>query len=111
METVLDVGTDTSTRIAGSGDGAALDVIEAGSRVDDFDLLTGLGRGAFARVFLARQRSMQRLVAVKISHNHGSEPQTLAHLDHDHIVRVFDQRLIAEDELKLMYMQYVHGWT
>ncbi|MBD0323482.1 MAG: serine/threonine protein kinase, partial [Aldersonia sp.] len=111
MEVALDVGTDTSTRIAGAGDGAALDVIEAGSRVDDFDLLTGLGRGAFARVFLARQRSMQRLVAVKISHNHGSEPQTLAHLDHDHIVRVFDQRLIADDELKLMYMQYVPGGT
>ncbi len=33
---------------------------------------------------------MQRLVAVKISHDHGTEPQTLAQLDHDYIVRVFD---------------------
>ena len=56
----------------------ALDEVAVGDQVDDFDLLTGLGAGAFARVFLARQRSMQRLVAVKISADHGSEPQTLA---------------------------------
>ena len=71
----------------------------------------GLGRGAFARVFLARQRSMQRLIALKVSHNHGSEPQTLAQLTHDNIVRVFDERLIANRELKLMYMEYVPGGT
>ncbi|WP_330256916.1 serine/threonine protein kinase [Nocardia sp. NBC_00565] len=54
---------------------------------------------------------MQRLVAVKISHNHGIEPQTLAQLDHEYIVRVFDQRLIADGELKLLYMQYLPGGT
>ena len=85
--------------------------IEVGQEVDDFDLLMGLGRGAFARVFLARQRSMQRLIALKVSHNHGSEPQTLAQLTHDNIVRVFDERLIANRELKLMYMEYVPGGT
>ncbi|WP_245721476.1 serine/threonine-protein kinase [Nocardia crassostreae] len=79
--------------------------------MDDFDLLVELGSGAFARVFLARQRSMQRLVAVKISQNHGTESETLAQLDHENIVRVFDQRLMAEHELKLMYMQYLPGGT
>ncbi|MBF6276511.1 protein kinase [Nocardia sp. 852002-51101_SCH5132738] len=89
----------------------ALDTINPGATVDDFDLLLPLGQGAFARVFLARQRSMGRLVAVKISHDRGSEPQTLAQLDHDHIVRVFDQRQITDQRLKLMYMQYVPGGT
>ncbi|MEC3957994.1 serine/threonine-protein kinase [Nocardia sp. CDC153] len=89
----------------------ALEGIEVGDRVDDFDLLVELGSGAFARVFLARQRSMQRLVAVKISQNHGTESETLAQLDHEHIVRVFDQRLLAERELKLLYMQYLPGGT
>ncbi|WP_225730643.1 MULTISPECIES: serine/threonine-protein kinase [unclassified Nocardia] len=89
----------------------ALDTITAGSTLDDFDLLTALGRGAFARVFLARQRSMQRLVAVKISRDRGSEPQTLAQLDHEHIVRVFDQRQLPDEHLKIMYMQYVPGGT
>ncbi|WP_084436054.1 serine/threonine-protein kinase [Aldersonia kunmingensis] len=89
----------------------ALETLEVGSQIDDFDLLLDLGRGAFARVFLARQRSMHRLVALKVSHNHGTEPQTLAQLDHPYIVRVFDQRLLAERDLKLMYMEYVPGGT
>jgi serine/threonine protein kinase len=83
----------------------------AGDRVDDFDLLTLLGEGAFAQVFLARQRSMQRLVALKVSADRGVEPQTLAQLDHAHIVRVYDQRLIAELGLRLLYMPYVAGGT
>ncbi|MVU79804.1 protein kinase [Nocardia sp. ET3-3] len=100
-----------STLIARPQAQHALEGIEVGDRVDDFDLLVELGSGAFARVFLARQRSMQRLVAVKISQNHGTESETLAQLDHEHIVRVFDQRLLAERELKLLYMQYLPGGT
>ncbi|MEV0296229.1 serine/threonine-protein kinase [Nocardia sp. NPDC050710] len=100
-----------STMIARPSAQIALDSIDVGDRVDDFDLLMRIGAGAFAQVFLARQQSMQRLVAVKISHNHGSEPETLAQLDHDYIVRIFDQRLIADGELKLLYMQYLPGGT
>ncbi|MGK8521687.1 serine/threonine-protein kinase [Nocardia asteroides] len=111
--------TGTATAVPttiGTGPGRydALDRIEVGQRIDDFDLLTGLGSGAFARVFLARQRSLQRLVAVKISTDHGTEPQTLAQLDHDYIVRVFDQRLLAEGagrRLRLLYMQFLPGGT
>lgn len=103
-----------------SGPGAfePLDRIEIGQRIGDFELLTGLGSGAFARVFLARQTSMQRLVAVKISADRGTEPQTLAQLDHDYIVRVFDQQLLdtgtaASDSrrLRLLYMQFLPGGT
>ena len=82
-----------------------------GETIDDFDLLLRLGQGAFAVVFLARQRSMQRLVAVKVSADKGDEPQTLAQLDHDNIVRVYDQRCVAERELRLLYMQYAAGGT
>ncbi|MGE2721407.1 serine/threonine-protein kinase [Mycolicibacterium celeriflavum] len=88
-----------------------LSEIEVGQRLDDFDLLLELGSGAFARVFLARQRSMQRLVAVKISANKGHEPQTLAQLDHDYIVRVFDQRILRDQNWRLLYMQYLPGGT
>ena len=84
---------------------------EVGQQIDDFDLLSLLGKGAFATVFLARQRSMQRLVALKISRDRGSEPQTLAQLDHPHIVRVFDQRQVPAHKLRLLYMQYVAGGT
>ncbi|MEV5647283.1 serine/threonine-protein kinase [Nocardia sp. NPDC052254] len=85
--------------------------LEPGHRIDDFDLLLELGRGAFAKVFLARQQSMARLVAVKISADHGTEPQTLAQLDHESVVRVYDQRVLPDRALKLLYMQYVPGGT
>ncbi|WP_327117136.1 serine/threonine protein kinase [Nocardia sp. NBC_01730] len=88
-----------------------LDDLAVGQKIDDFDLMTRLGRGTFARVFLARQRSMQRLVAVKISRDRSTEPQTLAQLDHDYIVRVFDQRVLESRKLRLLYMQYVPGGT
>ncbi|MFJ2835490.1 protein kinase [Nocardia sp. NPDC087230] len=97
-------------------DRRGLDRIAVGTRIGDFDLLTELGSGAFARVFLARQRSMQRLVAVKISADTGSEPQTLAQLDHDYIVRVFDQQVLdapadGSPRLRLLYMQFLPGGT
>ncbi|MFD6456139.1 serine/threonine-protein kinase, partial [Nocardia sp. NPDC060220] len=100
-----------STIIARPGAQVLLDAVDVGDHVDDFDLLMRIGAGAFAQVYLARQQSMQRLVAVKISHNHGIEPQTLAQLDHEYIVRIFDQRLIADGQLKLLYMQYLPGGT
>ena len=102
---------ETSNTVARPQRFEPIEQIEVGQTVDEFDLLTALGSGAFARVFLARQRSMQRLVAVKISEDRGTEPQTLAQLDHDYIVRVFDQRLLPGEGLRLLYMQYLPGGT
>lgn len=84
---------------------------ESGQTIDDFQLLTELGHGAFAQVFLARQISMERLVALKISKHSGSEPQTLAQLDHSHVVRVFDQRVSGDPPARLLYMEVVPGGT
>ncbi|MFE3546624.1 protein kinase [Nocardia sp. NPDC059177] len=116
--------TATATSAATAADSVPdafepLDRIEIGQRIGDFELLTGLGSGAFARVFLARQTSMQRLVAVKVSADRGTEPQTLAQLDHDYIVRVFDQQLLDTGttagpdsrRLRLLYMQFLPGGT
>ena len=74
-------------------------------------MLLRLGEGAFASVYLARQRSMQRLVALKVSRDHGTESITLAQLDHPNIVRVFDQRVLTAERLRLMYMQHIPGGT
>ena len=48
----IDRGEQTTTLLTGGG---RVPVFEAGQRVDDFDLLSSLGKGAFATVFLARQ--------------------------------------------------------
>jgi serine/threonine protein kinase len=90
---------------------AAFAHLQVGDSIDDFQLLSPLGSGAFARVFLARQKSMERMVALKISGATGSEPQTLAQLDHPHIVRVFDQRQTADPPARLLYMEVVPGGT
>lgn len=76
---------------------------------EDFELLGMLGRGAFATVFVARQRSMERLVALKVSERTGREPQTMARLEHPNIVRVYDQREVPQRGARLLYMEYVQG--
>jgi len=73
----------------------------AGQRLDDFDLLAVLGAGSFARVYLARQVSLGRAVALKVSRNHGQEGRTLASLEHDHIVRVFSEVVDHGRDLRL----------
>ncbi len=81
------------------------------SQVDDFLLIQSLGKGAFATVYLAKQLSMQRLVALKISRGKGDESQSLARFDHTNIVRVYDQRNLPHEETHLLYMQFLPGGT
>jgi serine/threonine protein kinase len=85
--------------------------VEPGGRLDDFDLVALLGQGQFARVFLARQRSMQRMVALKVSSCRAAEAETLAQLDHPNIVRVYDQRFLPDRGVLLVYMPYLAGGT
>src|SRR5437588_8762727 len=82
-----------------------------GARVGDFELLHLLGEGAFAKVFLARQLSLGRLVALKVAADPGSEARTLARLEHDHIVQVFAEDVVPERGMRLLCMQYVPGTT
>ncbi|KAA8889739.1 protein kinase [Nocardia colli] len=89
-DSTADFGTAESTEAI-----AALADLAPGRQIDDFDLITDLGTGMLGRVFLARQRSMQRLVAVRLSAGRATAPHTMAQLDHAHIVRVFDQRLLS----------------
>ena len=105
-----EIADQTSTRQLPAGESAAgseppLEHLAAGQVVDDFRLLRDLGRGAFARVFLAQQLSMQRMVALKASSGPSVESPLLSRLDHPNIVRVFDERRCGE--LTLLYMQYV----
>ena len=86
-------------------------ILGVGQIVEDFELLKLLGSGAFAQVFLARQSTMHRLVALKVSADRGDEAKTLAQLDHPHIVRVYDVRRLPNQRLRLLSMQYAPGGT
>jgi serine/threonine protein kinase len=96
--------------VAGAGAGSPCRLSglpEPGQRFDDFELLQILGEGSFGRVYLARQISLGRQVALKILANRGNEARTLASLEHDHIIRVFAETV--RDDLRLLCMQYVPG--
>ncbi len=82
-----------------------------GITVDDFQIVRTLGQGAFASVYLARQLSIQRLVALKVSLHGSDEPIALSQLDHPNVVRLYDQRRITDPDANLLYMQYVPGGT
>lgn len=61
-----------------------------GGKLLHFHVEEELGRGAFARVYLARQESLaNRLVVLKVTTVGNDEPQTLARLRHTNIVPVY----------------------
>jgi serine/threonine protein kinase len=80
-----------------------------GDRLGDFELLAKLGEGGFGEVFLARQVSLGREVALKVSADARGEARALARLEHESIVRVYDQATDWERNLRLLWMQYVPG--
>ncbi len=72
-----------------------------------FHLVEELGRGSFARVFLARERQLaDRPVALKVARGGSKEPQTLARLQHTHIVPVHSYRIDPVTGLHLLCMPY-----
>jgi serine/threonine protein kinase len=101
-------GGETEIRSSGTGNVPELTV---GEQFDDFVVLKQLGQGAFARVYLARQVSMHRLVALKATTRGSEEPQALSKLDHANVVRVYDQREVPDPPTILLYMQYLPGGT
>ncbi len=63
---------------------------KAGTSFEGFRLVEELGRGAFGRVFLARQNDLAgRPVVLKVASDVFGESQTLAQLQHTNIVPVY----------------------
>ncbi len=97
---------------SGESDAAASD------RIGDYDLLEVLGRGGMGIVYKARQRSANRIVAIKLIaagelaspeliHRFKSEAETAAALEHPGIVPVYD---VGEaDGRHFFSMQWIAG--
>ncbi|MFI5458840.1 MAG: protein kinase [Isosphaerales bacterium] len=91
----------------GGASGSAQAFPETGQTIAGFFLVEELGRGAFARVFLARERQLaDRPVALKVARRGSHEPQTLARLQHTHIVPVHSHGIDAATGLHLLCMPY-----
>ncbi len=92
------------------GRSGSLKLPKAGEMLSGFVLRHELGRGAFARVFLAEQADLAgRPVALKVSAIAGCEPQTLAQLQHTSIVPIYSVHEEPARGLRAVCMPYFGG--
>ena len=87
-------------------------------RVNDYEVTSRIGRGGMGVVYLARQRSLDRPVALKVLASHLAddpryvarllrEARLAARLNHPNVVRVFDMGQWRETHY--IVMEYVPG--
>src|SRR5437667_267323 len=90
--------------------GRRLTLPKNGEDIFRFRLHQELGHGAFARVFLAEQADLAgRPVVLKVSPIDGDEPQTLAQLQHTHIVPIHSVHEDQEKGLRAVCMPFFGG--
>jgi eukaryotic-like serine/threonine-protein kinase len=107
---------DTSDRTLPNAEGPAEDY--SGRVLGDFELIRRIGIGGMGQVYLARQRSLKRQVAIKILRGElaanvtalrrfQAEAEAVANITHAHIVQVY---AIGEDQgLHYMALEYMDG--
>ncbi len=84
----------------------------AGDEIGPYHLERELGRGAFARVFLARQTDLDdRHVVVKVSIKVTPEPRLLARSQHPNIVAIHWHGIVNDGEFQLICMPFHGGGT
>lgn len=81
---------------------------EAGETVGGFNLLDGLGLGAFARVYIAEEPAVaDRRVVVKATREGAAEVDVLGKLSHPNIVQILSVRQDEERRWTLISMPYL----
>lgn len=89
-----------------------------GKTVGQFEILQEVGRGGMATVYKARQKSMNRTVAVKVLPRHllhdpsfyerfEREVDVIAHLEHPHILPIYDYG--QADGIPFIAMRFLGG--
>lgn len=115
-----DPGTDGPGDPPGGGTRLIWPELPPKTRIDDFEIVRELGRGSMGAVYLAREISLDRLVALKmvvapagegeaLLERFRREARTLAKLDHRGIVPV--HRVGEVDGRHFIAMAYIPGET
>jgi serine/threonine-protein kinase len=96
-------------------------VIQVGQVLDKYELLERVGQGGMAVVYRGLDRSLKRVVAVKILHKHLAdyqeardrferEAQAVAKLRHENILEIFDYAARPESEAYIV-TEFIDGQT
>ena len=97
--------------------GVPLDIPD---RLDRYEIVRQLGSGGFGAVYLARDSELERLVAIKVPHtlrraaaifqSSRREARTLATLDHENIVPIYDLCQSSDDPpIHFIVSKYMSG--
>jgi serine/threonine protein kinase/Flp pilus assembly protein TadD len=85
------------------------EVLAAGMVVGDFEIIKLVGQGGLSRVYLAKELSLDRHVALKVSRGKQQEGRALAKLEHPNIVSVYREQEI--DDRYCLAMRFIVGKT
>ncbi len=96
-------------------------MIQVGQVLDKYELLERVGQGGMAVVYRGLDRSLKRVVAVKILHKHLSdyqeardrferEAQAVAKLRHENILEIFDYAAKPDSEAYIV-TEFIDGLT
>ena len=117
---VAELAGSRTTSFSSSATARSIDVIELPSKFGDYELLEELGRGGMGIVYRARQKSLNRIVAIKMilrgelaseqdRERFESEARSVAKLQHPNIVPVYE---IGETNGRAYFcMKYIEGQT
>src|SRR5215471_14927798 len=91
--------------------------LTSGSRLGPYEILSPLGSGGFGEVYKARDKRLDRTVAIKILPSADPEPKarfereakTIAALQHPHICTLFD--VGHHDGTDYLVLEYLEGQT
>lgn len=85
---------------------------DVGDSVGPYLLKRELGRGGFARVFLAEETDLaNRLVVLKFSRRPSSEPWLMARARHPNIVPILSRAEVNDGDLQMIAMPFLGGAT
>ncbi|WP_165250942.1 serine/threonine-protein kinase [Paludisphaera soli] len=98
-------------RLGGPGDEPDDDPLpRVGDEIGPYVLDRELGRGGFARVFLARQADLEdRPVVIKVTTRPTREPWLLARAQHPNIVEILTHAEVDDGALQLIAMPFLGG--
>lgn len=85
----------------------------AGDKLLHFEIVETLGAGSIAKVYLARDTELERLIALKVTQSQNKEARTLAHFSTEGIVQVHSEHVVERDGilLRLMCLEFIAGPT